>query len=119
MLKELAKLAKAESENAKISIRTARKDANTEIKNSEASEDVQKNYEIDIHNLTAQFITLAEPIFCLFVYVILTLYIYNFFYPLVTFSLSYLYFIEFLFPRFSSFSLYSLSYSLISSFHTS
>ena len=63
--KELAKLAKAESENAKISIRTARKDANTEIKNSEASEDVQKNYEIDIQNLTDQYITRAEQIFSL------------------------------------------------------
>ena len=63
--KELAKLAKAESENAKISIRTARKDANTEIKNSEASEDVQKNYEIDIQNLTDQYIPKAEQIFSL------------------------------------------------------
>lgn len=63
--RDLAKLAKAESENAKISIRTARKDANTEIKNSEASEDVQKNYEIDIQNLTDQYITRAEQIFSL------------------------------------------------------
>ena len=33
--RELAKLAKAEVESAKISIRAARKDANTEIKNSD------------------------------------------------------------------------------------
>jgi len=40
--KELAKLAKSEAENAKISIRAARKDANSEIKKSDTSEDVQK-----------------------------------------------------------------------------
>ena len=39
--RELAKLAKAEVESAKISIRAARKDANTEIKNSDISEDLQ------------------------------------------------------------------------------
>ena len=61
--KELAKLAKAEAENAKISIRAARKDANTEIKKSDASEDVQKNHEIDIQNLTDQYIKRADEIF--------------------------------------------------------
>ena len=61
--KELAKLAKAEAENAKISIRKARKDANTEIKKSDASEDVQKNYEIDIQNLTDQYINKTDEIF--------------------------------------------------------
>ena len=61
--KELAKLAKAEAENAKISIRTARKDANNEIKKSDASEDVQKNHEIDIQNLTDQYIKKADEIF--------------------------------------------------------
>ena len=61
--KELAKLAKAEAENAKISIRTARKDANNEIKKSDASEDIQKNHEIDIQNLTDQYIKKADEIF--------------------------------------------------------
>ena len=61
--KELAKLAKAEAENAKISIRTARKDANNEIKKSDASEDIQKNHEIDIQNLTDQYIKRADEIF--------------------------------------------------------
>ena len=42
--KELAKMAKAETENAKVSVRNARKDANQEIKKSEASEDMQKKY---------------------------------------------------------------------------
>ena len=62
---ELAKLAKSEAENAKISIRTARKDANTEIKKSETSKDFQKNFEIDIQNLTDQYISKAEQIFSL------------------------------------------------------
>ena len=63
--KELVKLAKAEVENAKISIRTSRKDANTEIKNSEVSEDLQKNFEIDIQNITDQYISKADETFSL------------------------------------------------------
>ena len=63
--RDLAKLAKAESENAKIVIRAARKDANDEIKKSEASEDVQKNYEIDIQTLTDKFIKRVDEIFSL------------------------------------------------------
>ena len=63
--KELVKIAKAEVENAKISIRTSRKDANTEIKNSEASEDLQKNFEIDVQNITDQYISKADETFSL------------------------------------------------------
>ena len=63
--KELVKLAKAEVENAKISIRTSRKDANTEIKTSEASEDLQKNFEIDIQNITDKYISKADETFSL------------------------------------------------------
>jgi ribosome recycling factor len=63
--RDLAKLAKAESENAKIVIRAARKDANDEIKKSEASDDVQKNYEIDIQSLTDEFIKKVDEIFSL------------------------------------------------------
>ena len=63
--KELAKLAKTEVENAKISIRTARKDANTEIKKSDISEDLQKNFEIDIQNITDHFILKADATFIL------------------------------------------------------
>jgi ribosome recycling factor len=63
--RDLAKLAKAESENAKIVIRAARKDANDEIKHSEASDDVQKNYEIDIQSLTDEFIKKVDEIFSL------------------------------------------------------
>ena len=63
--RELAKLAKAEAESAKISIRAARKDANTEIKNSDISEDLQKNFEIDIQNITDQYISKADKTFSL------------------------------------------------------
>lgn len=63
--RDLAKLAKAESENAKIVIRAARKDANDEIKKSEASDDIQKNYEIDIQSLTDEFIKKVDEIFSL------------------------------------------------------
>ena len=41
--KELVKLVKVEAENSKISIRNARKDANSEIKKTSSSEDLQKN----------------------------------------------------------------------------
>ena len=51
--RELAKQAKSEVEEAKISIRSARKDANSDIKKSEdTSEDVQKNAEMDVQLLT-------------------------------------------------------------------
>ena len=57
--RDLVKQAKAESEDAKISIRNARKDANTEIKKLEkdgTSEDVCKTAEEDIQKLTDGFI---------------------------------------------------------------
>ena len=60
--RELAKMAKAEAENAKVSIRNARKDANQEIKKSEASEDEQKNCEIDIQAATDNFIQKVDSV---------------------------------------------------------
>tara|TARA_B100001250_G_scaffold288584_1_gene250324 strand:- start:763 stop:1317 length:555 start_codon:yes stop_codon:yes gene_type:complete len=60
--RELVKLAKAEAENAKISIRNARKDANNEFKKTDSSEDLQKNAEIDIQELTDQYINKVEDI---------------------------------------------------------
>ena len=60
--KELAKMAKAEAENAKVSIRNARKDANQEIKKSDASEDMQKNCEIDVQSSTDGFIQKIDAI---------------------------------------------------------
>lgn len=60
----LAKQAKAEAEDAKVSIRSARKDANNEIKKTEdASEDVQKNAEIDIQELTDSYVKRVDDIF--------------------------------------------------------
>jgi ribosome recycling factor len=61
--KDLAKLAKAAAENAKIGIRAARKEANTDIKKSDTSEDVQKNYEIDVQELTDTFIVKVYQIY--------------------------------------------------------
>ena len=61
--KDLVKQAKNEVENAKVSIRNWRKDANNSIKNSDASEDVQKNLEIDIQELTDKFVKVADDHF--------------------------------------------------------
>lgn len=49
---QLVKQAKAEAEDAKVSIRSARQEANKEIKALEVSEDLQKNAEVDIQELT-------------------------------------------------------------------
>jgi len=55
--RELVKQAKAEAEDAKIGIRNARKDANTEIKKIDGlSEDIVKSSEQDIQDLTDSFI---------------------------------------------------------------
>lgn len=62
--RELAKQAKAEAEHAKVGIRNARKDANNDIKKTEdASEDVQKNAEQDIQNLTDTFVKKIDEIY--------------------------------------------------------
>jgi ribosome recycling factor len=60
--RELVKLAKAEAENAKVGIRNARKDANNDIKKSDASEDMQKNLEIDVQNSTDIFIKKVDDL---------------------------------------------------------
>lgn len=55
--RELAKQAKAEAEDAKIGVRSARKDANTEIKKlTEVSEDLQKSAEADVQQLTDTYV---------------------------------------------------------------
>ena len=61
--KELAKMAKAETETAKVSIRNARKDANNEIKKSEVSDDEQKNYEIDVQKHTDAYIKKTDEVY--------------------------------------------------------
>jgi ribosome recycling factor len=61
--RDLVKQAKAESEDAKIGIRNARKDANTEIKKLEkegTSEDICKSAEDDVQKLTDSFIRKIE-----------------------------------------------------------
>ncbi len=49
---ELAKQAKGEAEDAKVSVRTARQDANKELRDLDISEDLQKNAETDVQELT-------------------------------------------------------------------
>jgi len=56
----LAKQAKAESEDAKISVRSARQEANKELKKLEISEDLLKNAESDVQDLTDKFISKIE-----------------------------------------------------------
>ena len=61
--KELVKVAKSEAENAKVSIRNARKDANNEIRKSDVSDDMKSNYEIDIQEATDKYISRIDSIF--------------------------------------------------------
>ena len=60
---QLVKLAKTESENAKVSIRNSRKDGNDEVKKSEISDDLKKNLELDIQNLTDSYIKKVDDLF--------------------------------------------------------
>ena len=52
---QLVKQAKSEAEDAKISIRSSRQEANKEIHNLDISEDLESNAEIDIQELTDEF----------------------------------------------------------------
>jgi len=56
----LAKQAKAEAEHAKVGIRNARKDANNDIKKTDISDDLKKDSELDIQNLTDSFVKVIE-----------------------------------------------------------
>ncbi|TCK65073.1 ribosome recycling factor [Winogradskyella wandonensis] len=60
--KDLAKQAKAEAEDAKVGIRNARKDANNDIKKTDVSEDLQKNAEIDVQELTDKYVSKVDQI---------------------------------------------------------
>lgn len=61
--RDLAKQAKHEAEEAKIGVRNDRKNANNEIKKlDDASDDLKKNAEIDVQNLTDTFITKIDAI---------------------------------------------------------
>ncbi|PCE63199.1 ribosome recycling factor [Sediminicola luteus] len=61
--RELTKQAKAEAEHAKVSIRNARQDANKELKDLEASEDLTKNTEMDIQDLTNSYTKKVDDIY--------------------------------------------------------
>ncbi|QLG44606.1 ribosome recycling factor [Costertonia aggregata] len=53
--RDLAKQAKAEAEDAKVGVRNARQEANKEIRDLDISEDLQKNAESDIQDLTDSY----------------------------------------------------------------
>jgi len=61
--RELTKVAKAEAEHAKISIRNDRKDANGELKKLEISEDLLKISETEVQNLTDDFIRKIDELY--------------------------------------------------------
>ncbi|NJB36271.1 ribosome recycling factor [Croceivirga sp. JEA036] len=60
--KELAKQAKAEAEDAKVGIRSARQEANKELKKLDISEDLLANAEVDVQELTDTYIKKIEGI---------------------------------------------------------
>ena len=62
---ELTKLAKSESESAKVSIRNSRKDANNKIKGLDISDDLKSNLEIDCQGLTDKYIKKVDEMFTL------------------------------------------------------
>lgn len=61
--RDLAKQAKAEAEDAKIGVRSARKEANTEIKKLDISEDLQKSIEQDVQQLTDKYVKKIDEAF--------------------------------------------------------
>ncbi len=61
--RELAKMAKMESEKTKVTIRNVRKDANNDIKKIDVSKDIQNNYEIDVQDLTDLYISKVDLIY--------------------------------------------------------
>ena len=64
--RELAKMAKAESESAKVGVRAARKSAMDELKkmgNDGLSEDMRKDSENDIQKMTDEYIAKCDAMF--------------------------------------------------------
>ena len=61
--RELVKQAKGEAEDAKVSIRSARQEANKELKKLDISEDLLANAEVDVQALTDKFISKVDSIF--------------------------------------------------------
>lgn len=58
--KDLVKVAKNQAELTKVGIRNDRKEANSELKKLEISEDLMKNAEIDIQTLTDEYIKIVD-----------------------------------------------------------
>ncbi|WP_273565616.1 ribosome recycling factor [Maribacter halichondriae] len=54
---QLTKQAKAEAEDAKVGVRSARQDANKEIRDLDISEDLEKNSTADVQELTDNYIS--------------------------------------------------------------
>jgi ribosome recycling factor len=61
--KELSKQAKAEAENAKVSIRNDRREALLELKKLDISEDLEKNVETDIQELINKYSKIIDELF--------------------------------------------------------
>lgn len=61
--RELAKQAKAEAEDAKVVIRNNRKEANNDIKKLDASDDMKKNAEASVQELTDSFVKKIDEIY--------------------------------------------------------
>lgn len=62
--KDLAKQAKSEAEDAKVGVRNARKDANNDLKKlDDISEDVLKNSEVDVQELTNKYVKKIDDLF--------------------------------------------------------
>ena len=63
--RDLVKQAKAEAEDARVSVRSARQEANKELKKLEISEDRLGNAEIDVQELTDNYIKKIEDVLSL------------------------------------------------------
>ncbi len=61
--RDLSKQAKAEAEHAKVGVRNARKEANNEIKKLDISDDMKKNTEADIQELTNVFVKKTDELY--------------------------------------------------------
>ena len=60
--RNLAKQAKSEAEDAKVGIRNARKDANHDLKKLDISEDLLKNAEIDVQEMTDSYVKKVDDL---------------------------------------------------------
>ncbi len=60
--KDLVKQAKSEAEDAKVSVRNARQEANKELKKLDISEDLLSNAEIDVQELTDTYSNKVDAI---------------------------------------------------------